>query len=649
MRSLRTLADIKSPPKSLHLVDTALFLSIVPHLDKLKFPMLVYLVSVVIVLIARRRVSKPLQYGLALFGLLSVISSFYTDFNFASLSRFTLFVSLLNALLIYAVSLQRLKGELNFYIVFSPALLLMLSFFLHNSVWMLFYTVFTLFVFMLLLIWQKMGSSLNDTLKTGLSIFAYALPVVALLFLVFPRISFEKADYGFRDDLVKRSGHNGVMSLGSDAAMALSPQVVMEVYVENGLPKERALYFRGTTLYVDQNDSFGQLPESLKQPLDAGSKATETGEHVAYSVTLYPHHEKWLYALDIPASLPSKSTLLDDYTIVSDKKIEKTYRYEMRSDLSYTMNTPLSKAVREASLQADETRDRISSEIAKQLIGSNDAQTLENLITYFRSLQLLYTLKPDPLDRRRPVDSFLQESKKGYCVHFAAAFAYMARVAKLPTRVVTGFLIDSSEALENYLVVRESDAHAWIEVYLEGRGWTRVESTAFAKDMDADGLQSLNDQGLGTAEKFLRRANLHLMHLKYLIETWILEYSRVKQMELLHNLLNNSVYLFTFILYGTLFVALSTVFALFIGARRCKERVICIMKPLLKRAKKQSMEKQPQESMHDFLERLKGRYDATVIDEIDSLYHRIKYAEKHEEDDIKRLQAMVKAINRENV
>lgn len=647
MRSLRTLADIKSPPKSLYLVDIALVLSIVPHLDKLKFPMLVYLLAVLIVLIASRKVPKALQYVLALFGLLSVISSFYTDFNFTSLSRFTLFISLLNALLIYAVSLQRLKGELNFYLAFSPAMLLMLSFFLHNTVLMLFYTVFTLFVFMLLLIWQKMGSSLYDALKTGLSIFAYALPVVALLFLVFPRISFEKAVYGFYDDFVKRSGHNGVMSLGSDAALTLSSQVVMEVYFENGLPKERGLYFRGTTLYIDHNDSFRQLPQRQRVPLDADSKATGLGESVGYSVTLYPHNEKWLYALDIPVSSPPKSTLLDDYTIVNDKKIEKRYRYEMRSDLSYLMNAPLRREIREASLRFDGKRDAISSERAKRLAAPSDTQTLENITAYFRSLNLVYTLRPDSLDKKRPVDSFLYESKKGYCVHFAAAFAYMARASGLPARVVTGFLINPNEALENYLVIRESDAHAWVEVYLQEKGWTRVETTALAARIDASVLQSLSAEGSSAGQKWFKRLNLHLMYLKYVIETWILEYSRVKQMEILHNLLNNSVYLFTFTLYAVLFVALSAVLALFINARRCKDKVICILNPLLKRAKKSGLEKQHNESMHDFLERLKGRYNTNVIDEIDSLYHRIKYAEKYEVNDIKRLQEMVKTISRE--
>jgi len=383
MRFSHILADIKSPPKSINLVDIALLLSIIPHLGYLKFPMLVYLLIAFAVLVTGRRIPKPLRYFLALFGLFSVISSFYNDFNFASFSRFALFISFLNAMLIYAVVLQRLEGKLNFYLAFSPALLLMLSFFLYNSVGMLLYALFTLFVFLFLLLWHRMGSSLYEAMKVSFSIFAYALPVVALLFMVFPRISFEKADYGFRDELVKRSGYNGEMSLGSDALLVPSEKVVMEVYFDKALDKDRELYFRGTTLYVDGNDSFRPLPASQQQPLKGNRRATGLGDITGYSVTLYPHHENWLYSLDIAAAAPPKGMLLDDYTIVSKTKIEKIRRYTMHSYLRYQMNAPLSSEIREAALQADESRDAVSAKIAKTLVGSNDRETLDNLARYF--------------------------------------------------------------------------------------------------------------------------------------------------------------------------------------------------------------------------------------------------------------------------
>ncbi|MDA3945381.1 MAG: transglutaminaseTgpA domain-containing protein [Helicobacteraceae bacterium] len=645
MRFSPTLPSIKSPPKSLHLVDIALFLSILPHLERLKFPMLVYLLVVFIVLVIKRELSKPLQYGLMFFGLLSVISSFYTDFNFSSFSKFALYLSFLNALLIYAVTLQRMKGELNFYLAFSPAMLLMLSFFLHNSIVMLFYMVFTLFIFLLLFVWHKMNNSLNDVLKISLSIFAYSLPVVALLFLVFPRISFEKADYGFRDELVKRSGHNGQMSLGSDALMVPSPQVIMEVYFDEKLPQGRDLYFRGTTLYVDSNDSFRQLKNLDKEPLNSKNRAVGLSESVGYKVTLYPHNEKWLYSIDVPDYAPEKSTLFDDYTLVSNEKIEKVYRYALRSYLSYKMNAPLSTQIREASLKVNEDRDKVSAEIAKSLIASSDKETLNNLMDYFQSLNLVYTLKPDPFDRERPIDSFLQESKKGYCVHFAAAFTYMARVAKLPTRVVTGFMVNTDDALDNYLVVREYSAHAWVEVYLNTQGWTRVETTSFAKRYAADTLQNLDNSNLSQTEKFLRYTNLRFMYVKYVIETWILEYSRVKQMEVLHNLLNNTIYLVKFMLFTLLFVALSVVLALFVNTQRCRDRLLCLMTPFFKKAKKEGFVKEPNESMHDFFNRLKRVYDRDAMDKIDSVYHIIKYAEKYSEEDTEKLKDLLKTVS----
>ena len=644
MRFSHILANIKSPPKPLHLVDMALLLSILPHLASLRFPMLVYLLIVFIVLLIKRDIPKPLQYGLMIFGLFSVISSFYTDFNFSSFSKFALYLSFLNALLIYAVTLQRLKGEVNFYLIFSPAMLLMLSFFLHNSVTMLFYMVFVLFVFLLLFIWHKMNSSLFDVLKMSLSVFAYSLPIVALLFMVFPRISFEKADYGFQDELVKRSGHNGEMSLGSDALLVLSNQVIMEVYFDEQLPKGRDLYFRGTTLYVDSNDSFRQLKSSSKIPLTRNNRAVELSEGIDYKVTLYPHNEKWLYTLDVPGYAVPKSTLYDDYTLLSDKKIEKVHRYKLHSYLSYKMNAPISDEIREASLLVDAHRDSVSAQIAKSLMATSDVETLKNLTNYFQSLKLTYTLKPDKLDKKRPIDSFLQGTKKGYCVHFAAAFTYMARVAKLPTRVVTGFMLNTDEALENYLVVREYTAHAWVEVYLKGEGWTRVETTSFAGSFDTNALQNIDTTELSQTDKFLRYTNLRFMYVKYVIETWILEYSRVKQMEILHNLLNNTMYLVKFVLYAALFIVVSIVLGLFINAQRCSDRLLCLLRPFFKEAGKKGFEKQTYESMHDFLTRLKEQYDPALIDEIDRLYHTVKYAKIYDENDIELLKKVIKSV-----
>ena len=478
----------------------------------------------------------------------------------------------------------------------------------------------------------------------ALSIFAFSLPVVALLFLVFPRISFEKADYGFKDDQVKHTGHNGKMSLGSDALLVPSSAVVMELYFQKPLPKATPLYFRGTTLYRDQDDLFLPLAKSLKKPLSTKRRAKVEGKKVVYDVTLYAHDQRWLYTLDIPTKIPPKSTLYDDYTLEAKEKISKDYRYSVASYMHYRMDAPITAAIKRAALQVDLHRDPISAGVAKGFREKMDKARLEALKSYFRSLHLHYSLHPNPLDPKRPIDSFLQESKVGYCVHFAAAFTYMARAANLPARVVTGYMLNSSEALDRYLVVREYSAHAWVEVYLQKQGWVRVETTDFAKGAGTLVAQA-SDAAMRTGWRlFLHESNLRFMYTKYLIERWILEYSRVKQMDILDKLLHNSAYLFTFLFYAFLLLFVSVVLALLLKRQGCSDELLCAMRPLLRIAQKKEMPKNSGESMHAFLMRISRVFDEEKIQEIDTLYHKIKYAKQHEEDDVKRFKVLISGL-----
>ena len=642
MKYLAFLRNIKSVPHPLHLVDVALFLSLLPHLIHLRFPMLVFLVLAVVLLILKKEKSRFVQTFMYSFGFASVVISFYSDFTFASLGKFTLFLSLLNAILIYAIVLQRLKGELNFYLIFSPAMLLVLSFFLHNSIAMLIYMVFVLYVFLLLLLWQKMYGSLYEAMRMSFAIFLYSLPVVALLFIVFPRISFEKAEYGFKDELVKRTGHDGMMSLGSDSLLVPSQELVMEVYFDTSVPKNRNLYFRGSTLYIDNNISFTRLKET--KALHVKSRAHNLREEIGYKITLYPHYEKWVYALDIVKNSPVNTTLLDDYTIVSKKNIEDVYRYELHSYLSYSLEAPLTSRIKQAALQVDELRDIKSATKAKELIGKTDEETLLNIKNYFKSLELTYTLKPDSFDKKRPIDSFLFGTKKGYCVHFAAAFTYMARVAKLPTRVVSGYMINSDEAYEKYLIVRQNSAHAWVEVYVNDKGWMRVETTKFAKYIDAGALVSLESKNLTQFERFTKEINVKVMYLKYLVETWILEYSRVKQMQMLESLFNDSIYLAKFIASIVAFIIFSLLVAFIVDTKQDEDKILRLFKPLFISAKKKGYVKKSDESMHDFLQRVSVEYEAKDIVKIDTLYHKIKYSNEHNKNDVLDLKVLIKEL-----
>ncbi len=99
------------------------------------------------------------------------------------------------------------------------------------------------------------------------------------------------------------------------------------------------------------------------------------------------------------------------------------------------------------------------------------------MLQSFRRENYVYTLNP-PLLGRNAVDDFLYGSRAGFCEHFAGAFVFLMRAAGVPARVVTGYQGGERNPLDGYLTVRQSDAHAWAEVWLERRGWVRIDPTA---------------------------------------------------------------------------------------------------------------------------------------------------------------------------
>ena len=642
MRYLAHWLTIKTPPPQ-RLLDMALILAVIPHLSHLKFPMLVFLLTALIIISLKKKISLRFQNLLALFGFVSIIVSFYTDFNFSSLNTFSIFISLINALLVLAVIMQRLKSETNFYLYFSPAMLLFLSFFMHNSMLMLFYMILTLFTFLLLLLWHKMQSPLYDALKLSFSIFLFSLPVVALLFMVFPRISFDKKDYGFKEISVKRSGHNGQMHIGSSAQLVPSKRVVMEVLFKSDLPRNTPLYFRGTTLYVDNSSQYTQLPEEKKRLLPIQERPLYLGDKVVYDITLYPHQKRWLYTLDIPLQTPHKAIMYDDYTLFLKNNIDETYRYSASSYLKYKLNSTLNPNIKAAALKINPSRDSRAYANAKQLVSTNDKNTLKNLIRYFQDQNLSYTLQPGKLDTPTPIDSFLYDQKRGYCVHFSSAFNYLARAAGLPSRIVTGYLTNTDESFENYLVIRESMAHAWVEVYIRGEGWVRIESTLFASNNEQ--LQNLVAQHPSLLRQQLEQLNLQLMYFKYIIEHWILEYSHIKQMKILDQLLHNTKYLFNFVLSLAIFIGITFFFAVLLQRPKSNNTLEKLIQPLIKKAKKRGLEKDTHESMHHFFKRLQNHFDKETLKTVDTLYHKIRYSQTYDHQDLISLKKYINSLN----
>ncbi len=256
----------------------------------------------------------------------------------------------------------------------------------------------------------------------------------------------------------------------------LSQKVVMEIFFKNKIPSENELYFRGTTLYKQNKMKWEQL-DSYYKPSE---KLTNTENFIEYDILLYPHGNRWLYALDIPIKNIKNSTKNFDNSITSKKNIIDIKRYSLTSALKYNI---LSNNLMPA-LTVDRILNEKIDNALKKLKVSNltDQQKSTLLLKFFKDQNLTYTLKPQGLDINDPTDSFLFDSKNGYCVHFASAFATTARLIGIPSRVVTGFKATKNNMVNNYLIVRSSDAHAWVELYINKRGWSRFDPTSTASN-----------------------------------------------------------------------------------------------------------------------------------------------------------------------
>ena len=582
--------------------------------------MLLFLLLVLVLLIKSKKPTALTLTSVGLLGAFALFLSLYGSFNFAGISRLKLFIELLTYLLFIAVALQRLTGVINFYLKISPLLLLALSLFFFHSIPMLFYIVVEIFILILLILWQIMQSDLRRVFRVTSLLFLSALPWVILLFIFFPRISFEHATYGFKGESIKRTGHDGKMHLDNTALLVPSERIVMEVGFNGAIPSSDKLYFRGSVLYEDKQNHWEPIMQRKDYSIRSAFHTIQ--QLIDYKVTLYPTHKRWLYLLDMPFEAPKGATINADFETKLQKNITEVQRYVATSVLSYQTKKVLDNRSIKAALSYDKNANLRSQKSAQNILKTFDTplQRLMAVQTLFKKQELTYTLRPKPLDLNNSTDSFIYDAKQGYCVHFAAAFTTMTRMCKIPSRIVTGYKSDGKNSVKNYLIIKEKDAHAWVEVYLDSQ-WKRIETTALATYID------IEEEGqMYSSETLLGKLNLQLLYLKYQVETWILEYSYLRQMKLLEYLRSDIMFLIKFI-FTLLLLIIATVLGWRLLRRQsCEDELLCLLDPVLKKLRKMGYYRKEDESLQQYFIRIQLDHEYDKLTMINQHYHQLRYA-----------------------
>ena len=531
MKFLNIFQNTKLTP--LKLLDLAFIIVLLPLFLMLKVPMLVFVVMVLgIVFFTKKPAKTWLIILIFVLGIFALYLLLYGAFSFRGLSHLKLFLELLVYVLLIVVSMQRLTQQINIYLLLSPFLFLALSLFFFHGMLMLIYVIFEIFFLLWMILSHRMEGDIVESFRSSIVMFMYSLPWVVVLFIFFPRISFEHASYGFRGETVQRMGHDGTMFLDNKALLVPSDRIVMEVGFEKKVPPSNLLYFRGSILYIDNKDHWEPIPSFVKRKKQVLRKINV--DTIEYKVTLYPTQKRWIYLLDVPVKPVKESKLDRDLISTVKHSIKEPMHYAATSALSSRFYDELDRYTLKVSSRVNPKHNPQTYAEAmkiKDLYPSIEKRAKE-IIKFFKSKSLTYTLKPEPLDINHTTDSFLFDKRRGYCVHFASSFVTMARMTGIPSRIVTGYKGDVSNALNNYLAVKEKNAHAWAELYIN-QHWVRYETTSTASHIESQ--QQTDEDGesvKSTKNPLVKKVNLYLMYAKYQVETWILYYSNIRQKQL---------------------------------------------------------------------------------------------------------------------
>jgi protein-glutamine gamma-glutamyltransferase len=334
--------------------------------------------------------------------------------------------------------------------------------------------------------WRGMGYARASWLAGRM--FLQGLPLMAILFLFFPRTN-GGLRFQFGQPISNTNGMSDQLSPGSISTLVLNDAVAFRAEFPDGhTPPMATMYWRALVLWQGDN-----LTWSVGPPLPHESRKGELGgPSIRQRISLQPYGDRWLFALDRPASDVHGAFYVAGDCLQSSHPIRSTFLYEVVSRPE-DRETSLPREQLAASLQKPA---RVSPAV-KELVSAwrassaDDRELIQVAMKYFRDERFVYTLDPGIYPKQGALDEFLFSRRRGFCEHYAAAFATLMRIAGIPSRVVIGYHGGEFNQIGRYMIVRQSDAHAWCEVWLRDRGWLRVDPTdIIAPDRLGSGFDS---------------------------------------------------------------------------------------------------------------------------------------------------------------
>jgi transglutaminase-like putative cysteine protease len=372
-----------------------------------------------------------------------------------------------------------------------------------------------------------------------------SLPLMLILFVIFPRIG-PLWTMPLPGGNQARTGMSDHLEFGDIAKLSQSADLAFRVKFQGELPSSENLYWRG--LVLDEFDGRRWTGKQNSLWLEKIPAPSLSDSAIAYTVTLEPGSHKWLYALPVASVKHDEVYYTPEHQWLASQALSGRLQYTVRSDLKALLTDKSTGVARSLRLtgQGNPQSRALAAQWQEQF--AEPEERVAAALDFYRTNPFIYTLSPTVLGKDN-VDEFLFSSKQGFCEHFAGSFVFLMRAAGVPARIVVGYQGGEYNREDNYLLVHQSDAHAWAEVWLEQRGWVRIDPTAtVAPDRIRSGadalLQSMGGYLSGSPLSLRRFAwatklRYFVDNINYAWARWVLNYDTDIQNQFLLKILGD--------------------------------------------------------------------------------------------------------------
>lgn len=393
--------------------------------------------------------------------------------------------------------------------------------------------------------------------RYAFGLLATAIPVMLVFYLLFPRLA-PLWSINLQSEQA-RTGLTDQMAPGDIASLSRSDELAFRATFDSEQkPARDQLYWRALVLdrYDGRTWRFSKQDRKVSWFPSGETLPTATTGVLRYEIIQEATSNHWLYTLRYGMALEPGIGVTSTGVLVNRTPVYQRKRYQGLGLSRELVSHRLDFQQRQHNLDLPGRGNPRTRQWLAGLVANSDTPVdlVNKLIDYFRTQGFRYTLKPPALGNN-DIDAFLFDTRLGFCAHYAGAFVYAARLAGIPARVVVGYQGGEWNDAENYLTVRQYDAHAWAEIWLDGTGWVRVDPTAVVSPERIQfGLeQALKEEGSFLENKllspgqirqipWLNRLRMELESVNYLWHRWVLSYDNKRQKSLLSNVLQRADY-----------------------------------------------------------------------------------------------------------